>query len=120
LSPNSDLVLALNSSSEPQQILQSRKRLLDENDTVANLYYGSVVYQLVCDWTGRKYNKRNKIPGLGSLGSSDLEANVARSVIEQHIRIAKEAGAIGNLESALFRWVLPLIRNIANVRPSVN
>ncbi len=120
LSPDTDLELELIDSPEPRQVLESRKKLLVENSFVANLYYGSVVYQLICDWTGRRTNNDNKIPGLGSLGSSNLQDNMAWKIIEEHIRTAKENGAIGKLESIFFRHVLPSIRNIANKRLSIS
>jgi len=114
LSPQSNLRLERLDSPVPKDMLQKHREILDQYKEVRSLYYGAVSYQMVCDWIGRKLNRAYFIPGLGSVGSEEIDEGEAKKIIADSIQTAQQEGGMNSFEALTCSNLLPILRRFLN------
>jgi hypothetical protein len=84
---------------------------------VQKLYSGAVAYQLVCDWTGKRFNRKKFIPGFASLNQETQTADHQeyKRILNTCIAEARENG-MSVSEDLILRYVFPTFRSLANLR----
>lgn len=120
LSPKTSLAMGINTNGNPPQVLKDHQEVLTAHKPVADLYFGSVAYQMVGDWAYRFHHQASFIPGLGSLGSEKIADQEAKAIISDQIQLARQNGSMNFIEELSCKFGLPFIFKLVKAQSPVH